>query len=409
MGVRSIDARTARWFLIHRHLLAPPRSLPASLDQVLAVVRRLGSLQFDPLEAPGARNHELVLHARIGGYRRGWCERLLYPEGTSRSLYEVYNKALNIVPIEELPEHRFAWDRARHRHDAGLFSTHAELVASVLEGVRRGGEVSTRSVTREHGRSLRWYWSPTSEGRAVLEALFETGQLAVSRREGNLRRYDLVERLFPAELLARRVTREDSLRHRLLSRHRAVGLLGQHGAPEVFSGTGTAGERSASLRALLDDGTLTPVRVEGLRRERYVLTRELGVLEGARAPAPAVTFLGPLDPLVWDRRLLSELFGFEYLWEVYTPERRRAFGYYVLPVLFGARLVGRVEPRVSGEPRALTLAGLWLEKGFSVEAPGFAPAFVRALEAYRIFVGAERIVWPRTRLARALREAHRKA
>src|SRR4249919_3728520 len=107
MSVRSIDAGHARRFLVTRHLLAPPRALPAEPQSVLTAVERLGLLQFDPLEVPGARNHDLVLHARVAGYRRDWCEQWLY--GPDRRLIELYNKSLNMVPIEELPHYRLTW------------------------------------------------------------------------------------------------------------------------------------------------------------------------------------------------------------------------------------------------------------------------------------------------------------
>src|SRR5438034_2314453 len=106
-----LSADHARRFLVRRHLLDPPRSLPAKPASVLRVVDRLGSLQFDPLEVPGARNHDLVLHDRIAGYRREWCDRWLYGSPSKRRLIELYNKSLNILPMAELPYHRAAWER----------------------------------------------------------------------------------------------------------------------------------------------------------------------------------------------------------------------------------------------------------------------------------------------------------
>ena len=103
----ELSAAAARRFLVERHLLAPPRSLTASPHSVLDVVDRIAVLQFDPLEVPGARNHDLVLHARIRGYKRGWVEQWLY--GPDRRLFEIYNKSLNMVPIDELPHYRLSW------------------------------------------------------------------------------------------------------------------------------------------------------------------------------------------------------------------------------------------------------------------------------------------------------------
>ena len=108
-----ISAAHARRFLVRRHLLDPPRSLPAEPESVMRVVDSLGSLQFDPLEVPGARNHDLVLHARIKEYRREWCDRWLYGPLKDRRLIELYNKSLNILPMQELPFYRAAWERWR--------------------------------------------------------------------------------------------------------------------------------------------------------------------------------------------------------------------------------------------------------------------------------------------------------
>src|SRR6186713_2028624 len=111
-AARSIDRGTARRYLVMHHLLAPPRSLPPGEDSVRCVFDRLGSLQFDPIDVAG-RNHDLVLLARIAGYRREWTDAFLYEE---RSLFETFNKMLSIVPTAELPWYRIAWDRSRRIH-----------------------------------------------------------------------------------------------------------------------------------------------------------------------------------------------------------------------------------------------------------------------------------------------------
>jgi len=181
-------------------------------------------------------------------------------------------------------------------------------------------------------------------------------------------------------------------------------------------GTGTMADRRRRTDELMSEGILIPVQVEGSNATRYVLGEEEPILDATASPASppslAVTFLAPLDPMIWDRRLLRDLFGFDYIWEVYIPAAKRRWGYYVLPILFGDRLVGRIEPRLDRASPDLRILGIWFEKDFSpMEAPGFIAALRDALEAYRSFVGARLIVWPRTRsgrdVARVLRRVDR--
>jgi uncharacterized protein YcaQ len=402
----QISAERARRFLVRRHLLAPPRELPAKRESVLEVVGRLGSLQFDPLEVPGARSHDLVLHARIRGYRRGWCEHWLY--GPDRRLIELYNKSLNIVPLSELPYHRISWERSRREYGLTILRDQAKTVDAILERIRAEGPLSTATFG-DHAHAVDWWWAPTRAARAVMEALFVTGGLGIERREGNRRYYDLIERLVPQDLLARSESEEDAMRHRLLSRYRAVGLLGGSGQGDIVRGTGTTPERVRRLSELVEAGVLTAAEVEGMPGTRYLLTEELPILSAAGPVPEAVTFLAPLDPLVWDRRQLGSLFAFDYLWEVYVPEAKRRHGYYVLPVLFGDRLVGRIEPRYDRREQRLRILGIWFEDGFEpMQEPGFLPALSEALTAYRDFVGARATTWPRTRLGREVAGALRR-
>ena len=431
MNPEGITAATARRFLVLRQLLAPPRSLPPGEDSVMRVFDRLGSIQFDPLEVAG-RNHDLVLLARVAGYRREMTDALLYER---RALYETYNKGLSLVPTADLPFHRVSWDRSRHRHEKEAFVEHAPLVEELLERIRRDGPLSPTDITPR--AAIDWYWRPTNQVRAILEALAEAGILGLSRRDGNRRIYDLAERLFPAQLLAERPPVRDQFRHKLLSRYRAHGLLGATGTAELWLGTmpyfaiGFEGglplktaARRALLAELIESGELVPVAVEGVKAPRYVLAGELPLLAQAErevtaeatagqrplpgGSAPGASFIAPLDPLVWDRDFIRELFGFDYLWEVYVPEAKRRWGYYVLPLLYGDRLVGRIEPRIERKTGVLRIAGVWWEAGFDPLEEGFPAAVAEALRAHLGFAGLERIQWPRVArhrpFVRAVRE-----
>jgi uncharacterized protein len=422
---RLISPAVARRFLAIHHFLAPPRSLPAGSEGILAVFERLGSIQFDPIEIAG-RNHDLVLLARVPGYRREMTDRLLYEE---RALFETYNKGLSLVPTADLPWYRINWDRARARHDQDAFGDHAPLVDELLTRIRDTGPMSSIDVAPR--AAIEWYWRPTNQVRALLEALAEAGVLGLSRRDGNRRVYDLIERLFPAELLDRVVPTRDRFRHKLLSRYRAHGLLGDRGSAELWIGSspqltvgledglplGTAGRRVLHGE-MVDDGTLVPIAIEGIRGSRYVPTEDLERLAQAEREIAAgsqpggkpagVAFLGALDPLIWDRDFLRTLYGFDYIWEVYVPAAKRRWGYYVLPILFGDRLIGRIEPRIERKSDSLRIAGLWWEDGFDPLAePGFVAAFAHAIEAHRAFGGVSRVDWPRTARHRAFGKAVR--
>jgi len=398
----EISADHARRFQVRRHLLSPPRALPSQPESVLEVIRRLGLLQFDPLEVPGARNHDLVLHARVSGYRRGWCEEWLY--GRDRRLIELYNKSLNILPIEELPHYRVTWDRNRSDVEAGILTEQRVVADAVLERLAADGPLSTAAFA-EHAHAIDWWWAPTRASRAVMEALFVIGRIGIARRDGNRRYYDLMERLVPPELLTLAESEEEAMTHRLLSRFRAVGLTTPVGTQsEVMYGAGTARERVERTERLVDAGRLVPVSVDGLKGPRYLVAEDLPTLNAsAQAGGDVdVALIAPLDPIVWDRRMLRELWGFDYLWEVYVPEKKRRWGYYVLPLLFGDRFVGRIEPRLDRKTGTLAILNVWFEQGFAPDAEeGFARALAEALDAYRHFVGARRIAWPRTKVGRA--------
>ena len=173
----EVSRAAARRFLVARHGLAPPRALPARPESVLAVVERLAVLQFDPLEVPGARNHDLVLHARIAGYRRDWADQWLY--GPDRRLFEIYNKSLNIVPIDELPHYRLAWTRAASHYEDRILREHADVANEILTTITSDGPQSTAAFAH-HSHAIDWWWAPTRAARAVLEALFVSGRVGIS-------------------------------------------------------------------------------------------------------------------------------------------------------------------------------------------------------------------------------------
>ena len=263
--------------------------------------------------------------------------------------------------------------------------------------------MSSLDFESERGDILDWFGMRTNVVRAVLEAYNVTGVLGLARREGNRRYYDLVERLLPAKVLAHEIPIEEQMRHKLLSRFRTHGLLSASSGNDCFSGLGPAKPdprlpgypgRTALREELIAAGEIVPVEVEGVRGKRCVVRDDVGLLEDPPEPAPTVAFLSPFDPLVWDRALLGSLFGFDYVWELFIPPAKRRWGWYVLPLLFGDRLVGRIEPRLDRETGAVQMLAIWWEDGFVPgRAEGFVDAMRDALRAYLRFGSATRIEW----------------
>jgi uncharacterized protein YcaQ len=390
----EVTAEAARRFLVARHALTPARSLEGGLDAVLEVFRRWGSIQYDPLAVAG-RSHDLVLHARVADYEPAWCDALY----ERREIFEAHNKGLSLVRMSEFPWFRGTWSRSAAR----TLAENPEVAERVLERVRADGPLSSLDFESERGSTTDWFGLPTNTVRAVLEAFAITGVLGLARREGTRRYYDVSERLVPADVLAREIPLAEQLRHKLLSRYRTHGLLGISGGGDVFAGIGPAKPdprwpeypgRTALREELVSSGEVVPVDVEGVRGKRLVVKTDVDLLASPPEPAPTVAFLSPFDPLVWDRSLLGSLFGFDYVWELFLPPAKRRWGWYVLPIVFGDRLVGRIEPRIDRASGAVQVIGSWWESGFVPgRAEGFVGAMREALRAYLRFAGATRIEW----------------
>jgi uncharacterized protein YcaQ len=390
----TVTAEAARRFLVARQLLAPARSLDGGPGAVLDFLRRFGSIQYDPIAVAG-RSHDLVLHARIAGYEPGWSDSLY----EQRELFEAVNKGLSLVLTSDFPWFRRPWSR----HAQDVLAENADVAERVLERIRAEGPLSVGDFERERGAMTDWFGAPANVVRVVLEAHTMTGALGLARREGNRRYYDVVERLLPRAVIEREIPIREQLLHMMLSRYRAHGLLGASGGGDVFSRLGPAKPdprypelpgRTVLREELIESGELVSVDVEGVRGKRFVVRDEVESLVEPPELPPSVAFLSPFDPLIWDRAFLASLFGFDYVWDLFHPPAKRRFGWYVLPMLFRDRFVGRIEPRIEREKGTVQVIGLWWEDGFvPPRAAGFVDALREALRAYVAFAGATRLDW----------------
>ena len=350
---------TARALLLAAQGLISPPERPAAKGDVLESVRRMGVLQIDSI-AVVARSPYLVLWSRLGPYEPRWLDELL-GEG---ALFEYWAHAASLIPIEDYGLYRRLMLEDQEKTRA-WFTAHPEEVGRVLARVREDGEVRSAEFARADGRAGGWWeWKP--EKRA-LEHLFAAGELMISRRDPNFHRvYDLRERVLQRALPgwedAHAPSYEEVRRNLTLKAVRALGLAVARWVPDYFRTPkrGIAG----LLDDLADEGLLLRTRIE--EEPAYVHPDNAGLAEaivsGKLRPS-LTTLLSPFDPVVWDRTRASDLFGFEYRIEVYTPAARRRYGYYSLPILHRGALVGRLDAKAHRKEGLFEIRALHLESG----------------------------------------------
>ena len=335
-------------------------------------VRQAGCIQYDPVDVCG-KNAELTLQSRVKGFRKKMLEDLLYRD---RLLVDYSDKELSIWPSEDWPY--FSGYRERSKAHALRFAGIPELEQEALAYIRKHGPVSSDTLPIEgtiywHS-SMHWsgHWSKDSlAARSVLEQLYTDGTLLIHHKTGSRKYYDLAEKYLPADLLnAPNPCGEEGdawIAWRVKRRIGAVGMLWNRNST-AFLGIAMSGEqRNAAFDRLEKSGEITPVLVEGIRFPLYLLSDGLPLLEAVMAGQadlrPRLEFLAPLDPMLWDRKLVEAVWNYQYSWEIYTPVVKRKYGYYVLPMLWGDRLVGRIEPKADRGSQTLTVNNLWLEPG----------------------------------------------
>ena len=340
-----------------------PRFRRARAGDVEAAIRRLGAVQLDSISAVD-RAHRLTLTSRIGVYPEPDLQELL----VAGRVFEYWAHEACLLPIELWPHCRLNMEGKGHwRFHERALEQHADLVEPALERIRAEGPLGSRDFEGAGDGTDMWNWKPA---KMVLEALWDRGVLAVAERQSFQRRYDLAERVIPRTILETPIPDEgETLRTLALLAVRARGALTEPAIREHWRLKGGRARLHHHVLALVDEGLLREVTVDDGGPPFYVDAES--DLDGA--PAPPV-LLCPFDNLLWDRPLLERVFGFRHVIEVYKREHERAYGYYVLPLLAGDRIVGRADlkaDRAEGmlhvrrfhpEPRVRGNAGAKLER-----------------------------------------------
>ena len=359
-------------------------------------MRAMEHLQLDPLGIM-ARAQDLMLHSRVIDYQSDDWARLTYEK---RKFFD-WGGWLAVRPMDELPYWRNLMRREREQgHSLEVEQEHHETIVEMRQVLRERATVANRDFEMASRKRTDSYRG-RKDSAVALYYLWRVGEAMVHHRERFERVYALTEAIAPRDLLdeASDAETDDFMRRKHVAFEGISPLTGSY---TIY----TKGERAdvqAWTRSAVEDGRLIELEVEGWRGPRYALAEDASDIETvARGRVPRAwrprstttteeaTFLAPLDP-VSARKRAKPLFDFDYIWEVYTPARKRKFGYYALPVLWGDRLVARFDGRFDRASATFAILGLWLEDEALARDDAFIEAFACGTERMQRFLGADRV------------------
>jgi uncharacterized protein YcaQ len=317
----------------------PPVAIkPAGINRL---IERLGILQIDSVNAL-VRSHYLPLFSRLGNYSADLLDQAAWSQGRRRTLFEYWGHEASLLPLSMYPLMRWRMQRASRGEDiyqqlARFGREQQDTIRRVLASVEQLGALGAGGLSTRQERAGPW-WDWSAEKHA-LEWLFAAGEVTVAGRRGFERLYDLPERVIPSAILALPVLSEDDAQRGLL-RHAAAALgVGSEKDLRDYFRLNPADSRPR-LAELVEAGELLICEVQGWRQPAYCLPEPKVPCKVA-----ASALLSPFDSLIWERSRTERLFDFRYRLEIYTPQDKRVYGYYVLPFLHNERIAARVDLR----------------------------------------------------------------
>jgi uncharacterized protein YcaQ len=370
----KVTLTRARQIAVEAQLLSGPRP-----TGILGTIEHLGSVQMDPTNAV-ARTELLVLWSRLGNYDVAELTRLL----AERRLFEYW---AFIVPASDLDLHRETMrrfprgDAARPVFIREWLRQNDDFRRYVLGELRRHGPLRSRDL--EDRSAVPWWtgggWNDGKSLGRMLDYLWAGGTIAISGRDGNERVWDMAERVYPKVPRAR-----DEARRLLEKQLRRYGIARANRIGRAWDGRPPGWERA--WRGLLREGVAVPIEIEGLTGNWFAHRDALETKF-----QPRTTLLSPFDRLIHDRGRTEALFGFRYRIEIYVPREKRQYGYFVLPILHGERLVGRIDPYFDRKAGVLRINAVHWEP----DAPRDVP-LERTIAELARWLGAESVATPRS-------------
>lgn len=396
--LRTLTPTHVRRLAIARQHLADNR-LPPTPEGILQTVQDLGCLQLDPISAV-ARSHTLVLHSRVGKFDYAAVDQLLWQD---RSLFEYWAHAASIVLTEDYPIHSGmmrsfseggtgAWDGRVH----AFMRENAVLRQHILDSLKANGPMLSRQFEDLSERS--WESSGWTGGRNVgrmIDFLWMQGEIMVVGRQGGQKIWGLAESHFP-DWTPRDVLDNDTLVYRAAQKSlRALGVAPLKHIKDHFI-RNRYHNLPAVLNKLESDGVIEQVRVEEDGKSWpgvwFIHTADIPLLEQIQADEwrPRTTLLSPFDNVICDRKRTEQLFNFYFRLEIYVPKEKRQYGYYVLPILHGDQLIGRIDPLFERKTGRLNINAVYAEPGAPKNA---GKAVAQAIRELGNFLDAKDIVY----------------
>jgi hypothetical protein len=355
------------------------RARRGTVAEIESTIRRLSCVQLDSISTVD-RSHRIALGGRVGPYPADAVSQLL----RQGRLIEYWAHEACLLPSEDWPLFRPAMENGGRRWYGAVDRTHPHLREHVLDEIRSHGPLGSRHFEGAARQGEMWGWKPAKQ---MLELLWNHGELVVAGRQGFQRLYDVPERVLPPAVLdAASPAEPDRLRTLALRAVEARGALTERGIVEHWRLAGGVARIREAVSSLVADGALERLAVED--GGAPVLVPAGTELDRSR-PSTAV-LLSPFENLLWDRPFALRALGFDHLIEVYKPAPQRRYGYYVLPLLWRDRIIGRADLKSERSTGELVVRAFHREDG--VRASGaLDDAFDRALDRLRRVIGLESV------------------
>ena len=364
--MNKISKEEARNFLISYHNLDSSQGFSGEKG-VLQYLKRVGCIQFDPLNVVG-RNADLVLQSKIKGYTPDILEKLLYEK---RSLIDGWDKMMSIYQQEDWP----FFSRIRKEKKIEVKNTLSrrdslealDLIDKIRDVINNNGPLQANKINIGSSKIGRWGHKKLSS--AALDYMFNVGELGIYNKRNTQKVYDLVDNLFLPEIINHSDPFQndyDFYKWYVKRRVGSVGLIwGRNGGGWLGHYVSNTTLRQSILQELVEAGELISLQVEDIMEIFYIRAEDTQFLN-VNISRNEARFLAPLDNFLWDRGMIERLFNFKYSWEVYIPVNKRKYGYYVLPVLYNNQFVARFEPEVHRNNAPLRIKKWWWEEGINV-------------------------------------------